>query len=333
MKLFICGNGFGLHLGFNTRYSDYYNALMRSQLIGGWDKKKLVEVLSNGKYFSPKITDNWSNLEEALTFDFESYIDDSISISGIHVDPKNKESIANQISSTNEFRENDPGQIARDFTNQWFWSWIAKEYYDNCDRVKHEKEKDFLHNLLNEEDLFINFNYTHSLEDVFDIPQDKILYIHNRLKDREQPRSVDNPYTTQDYLDEVIEMSRKPFQFGSVENSKTDIDNVIDKIKNSNLNELSKNSLIQNCQEIYYSFTKNPNDNYKTLKHFLNAESIDEVVVLGHSIMGIDTPYYESIIVPMLKNSKWILYYHDDSSEQETFLKRYSLPNAYLTEW
>ena len=61
--------------------------------------------------------------------------------------------------------------------------------------------------------LCINFNYTHTLEDMFDIDKTNVLYIHNRLPDKRNPN-----YKGIDFERDILALAKKQFQFGSVNN-------------------------------------------------------------------------------------------------------------------
>ena len=53
--------------------------------------------------------------------------------------------------------------------------------------------------------------------------------------------------------------------------------------------------------QFYNDFSKKLESNYDSLKGFLGSNDIDEVTILGHTILGVDEPYYRDVLIPKLK--------------------------------
>lgn len=85
------------------------------------------------------------------------------------IDVNNYETSIAQMNSANQFFQNNPQAIARDFTNNWFWEWIARVYYKNIEEVCYKNSNDGMHEVIDRDCICINFNYTHTLEDMFGI--------------------------------------------------------------------------------------------------------------------------------------------------------------------
>ena len=59
-----------------------------------------------------------------------------------------------------------------------------------------------------------------------------------------------------------------------------------------------------------------------SLKVFFYGQSIDEVVIMGHSITEPDFLYYSEVLIPSLKNSKWtVMRYVDKNGNSNGFEK------------
>lgn len=327
IKLIICGNGLDIHVGLNTSYRAYRDYLVNKKIYEG---ESAISIIEKSDFFIPRDKDCWTDLENALTFDYRKYITQYIDAFDRDIDVNNYETSIVQMSSANQFFKNNPQAIARDFTNNWFWEWIAREYYNNIEEVFFKNSNDSIHEIIDRDCICINFNYTHTLEDMFDIDKNNVLYIHNRLPDK---RNLNDKEI--DFERDILTLAKKQFQFGSVNNYLDEWINFANSIKlKSSQKLMSKKSLIDNLKEIYYAFSKKLSMNYDVLSKFIdeNKTKITEVIVLGHSMLGVDEPYYRDVIVPKLKDVHWDVYWHkfDDAS---IFIEKYKLLEAKSKEW
>ena len=58
---------------------------------------------------------------------------------------------------------------------------------------------------------------------------------------------------------------------------------------------------------------------------FLKDAFIDEIVIIGHSFMGVDEQYYRDILVPLYKDKKWIFYYYQSDELARIFIDKYGV--------
>lgn len=325
MNLVICGNGMDLHLGFKTSYQNYRDFLRTEQFING---KTAISLIENSIFLMNKEADCWSDLEKTLTFDCEKFIEEILYAFDRDISPYDENQSKSQMHAAKMFIEESPVKIARSFTNDWFYNWIANEYYNRVDRVKN-RYKGIMKDLIREDDIFINFNYTPSLEDVFKIDKKNILYIHNRF-----PRKPQFPFSYEDLLQGIVESGKKKFQFGSPENKLEKWEELLSKIKLKSKGQLCNKEMIErDVMDIYYSFSKDLSYNYDSLKKFISSSSVESVIILGHSILGIDTPYYEEILIPAFKEKNWIITWHDNDINAKKFIANYSITSYNLIEW
>ncbi len=316
-----------MHVGFNTSYRAYREYLEKEMR---YECRSAISIIENSNFFIPRDKDCWTDLESALTFDYKKYITQCIGTFDRDADVNNYETCNSQINAANLFLKNSPKDIARNFTNTWFWEWIAREYYNNIEYVCYKNERDGIHNIINRDCICINFNYTHTLEDMFGIKKDNILYIHNRLPDKRALRLQEF-----DFERDILAPSMKQFQFGSVNNCIDDWINFANSINlKSSQKLMNKKNLIDALEEIYYAFSKNLSTNYDILSKFIdeNKAKITDVIVLGHSILGVDEPYYRDVIVPKLKNVQWHIYWHNFDNAS-IFIEKYKLQAAEPKKW
>ena len=326
MKLMICGNGMDLHLGFKTSYRAYRDFLNEAKFIQG---KRAVTLVENSKFFVSRDTDCWSDLENALTFDVQKYIKEILWAYDRDMESCNEEQSRQQIEAATEFEKNDPERIAFDFINDWFFEWIGKEYYDNEKQIKAEYDGILRKIFKNDECVFVNFNYTPTLESVFGIDESKILYIHNRF-----PYKPTLPFTANDIMNDIFETGKKKFQFGSIDNKlREGLRHVKQITLQSEGKLISKKDIEGKIERIYSSLSKNLEENYERLEKFVSQYKIDEIVVIGHSFMGIDEAYYRDVLVPLLKNCKWIFFCHGSRDYAQIFVEKYNITKYKMIDW
>lgn len=162
--------------------------------------------------------------------------------------------------------------------NNTFYDWINEI---ELDRVK--KKYDFRSN-----SFFISFNYTSVLTDIYNIKNDNIFYIHG---------NVDN-------YDELIIGHNKSLE----------VEPEVDEEGNGNRTILSDSESAARIP--YGSFIKPVNDIIQSNEVIFNKLlSVNNVVVLGHSLNKIDLPYFEKIN-QITKKPLWQVSYYNDSDKQ-----------------
>ena len=326
MKLVICGNGMDLHVGFKTSYKEYRRFLDKAKFIQG---KSAISLIEGSKFFVNRDADCWSDLEKSLTFDAEKYIEELLFAYDRNLEPYDEQKSRSQIEAASKFEKNNPESIAFDFTNSWFFEWIGREFYNNVEKIKANYDGILKVIFNDEESIFVNFNYTPTLESIFEIEKGRILYIHNRF-----PEKRNLPGTSDDLIYEAIESGKKKFQFGSTDNKFKDWLRILKSVSLKSSGKLiNKKSIEEKIQSIFRSFSKNLNENYDILEKFLQGQKVEEVVVIGHSFLGVDEPYYRDVLVPKLKESKWTLYCHDSREAAQLFVEKYNISEYEMIDW
>lgn len=147
-------------------------------------------------------------------------------------------------------------------------------------------------------DLYLNFNYTAVLETVYGILPENVIHIHGSLR----------KYTA----DPVI---------GHGNQSR--IQRIHEKVLAAEFEE--KKSSIYRVIEDYYKRTLKDINKYAPLLARIRECQIDEIIVIGHSLNGIDMPYFTFIDSYTNKKANWIIYCHN---MDEVPTKRKNLESA-----
>lgn len=284
MKLFIIGNGFDIAHGLPTRYTDFRDYLQETN----WEFLIKLEVpygftIESRRDFVEKML--WKDFETNLSaINEEEIIDGALSIDmgleGGDVDIED---------TLNVYWEEEYQYIKRlnDYVNEWVQK-IDIDVLPKTTKIKKHSK-----------DLFLTFNYTLVLEQVYKIQSEKILHIHGSV-------DGDNDETP------VI---------GHGDNER------IEKAKERALvaaeNFWEKESSIYQAIVNYYERTRKNVDFFLRYHSvfFSKLSSIEQVNVIGHSWGDVDMPYFRKVLSKIRQNAKWNIYYYEDREKIEFYNK------------
>lgn len=329
MKLYIIGNGFDLHHNMPTGYNDYKKFLndLHPDTIKSFESFGYIKGYSKEDIL-------WTNLENALTLDSEYLISDFIN--DYYPDPS-----SDSDYTFDEMRvelENET-QFIYNFTGLYFFEWIESI---NSSGYNVDKNLHFDSN-----DLFITFNYTDTLESLYQIPSENILHIHGKINDELSSKILGgNSYHPAKTIEEAEIFDSIPIppinnhsvhseiQFGSTLNDPKVIE---EKLQNKYSDDdfygasirQGVNEIVKYCNASYKDLTAN----YPILKGFIADKPIAEVIIMGHSFDGIDEPYYSDILVPIFKDIKWTFYIHGNTNKYLCFVDKYGITNHSFVSW
>lgn len=271
MKLYIIGNGFDIYHGIDSRYSDFQNYVLVTDY-------ELFQTLE--KYFN---TDElWSDFEETLAcIDADGIIDDASNYLVSYG--------ADDWSDTDHHNYQYEVDRALSFVTEklknHFTSWILGLKIPSISQVN-----------IDPNSIFLNFNYTSTLEKIYKVDSEKILYIHNKAVNEDSvliighSRQFDDEQAFPRYNDEY-----------------------------SDPRIAQGNDLIDEYFKETYKNTKTIiADN---ITFFKNLACINEVYVLGHSISSVDIPYFQLIQEIVDSKVNWIISYYQEEERNEKFYK------------
>jgi len=286
-RLIIIGNGFDLHHGMACKYADFMSFLLKN-------RKDVVEIMA-------RFYDIRANSE--LWSDFETNLE-----SGIDWD-----------NMTNIIFDNVPDIASDDFRDRdWYNAQLFME--QECDALLNTIRSGFedwinsipypenIHDnkyVLDSDALYLTFNYTETLEDIYNIPSSRILHIHNKVgeqlifghgKNSDDFNVQQTLYGEEDYFierDETGEIISSPVgheQFAE-----------------------------QSVVEFYNKMRKPVEEIIASNYDFFNRLfEIDEIIVIGHSYNAIDYPYFHEISESINTDVvRWYLHYFNDEDYEK----------------
>lgn len=323
MKLIICGNGFDLNHGINTSYCHYKEYLNKNApcVLNGYTKFPWLNEECKD--------DLWSDVEKTLRIDFHKIIDYYAS---------NYYDVDGQLEFKTDF--NEWTRFIYAFTGDKFFQWLSSV------EVSCAKKKDKFERLFSNA-VFVTFNYTDTLERVYGIEADRVLHIHGKLtkvnerncfgndilpsfRTIEEAESCDGPILEHDKWN--CDIIRYEIQFGAPITSEAQLDELTADIKRAPLKK-ALSELADKSTKIIYN-------NLSALESFLDQYGIEEVVIMGHSLLGADDFYYSNCFVKRFRDKTWTAYWHkgkdgnhDDYNEKMRFFSNYGITAPILLEW
>lgn len=158
MKLYIIGNGFDIHHGIKSKYSDFKDYVEKNDNV-------LCESLE--KYFNKD--ELWSDFEETLAYiDTDTIVDDASNYLVSYASDEWRESANHDY----QYAIDSAIEIVTVKLKNHFTNWILQLQIPNTKKV-----------ILYKKSKYLTFNYTKTLEQTYSIDSNNILYIHNKAID------------------------------------------------------------------------------------------------------------------------------------------------------
>lgn len=286
-RLFIIGNGFDLAHKIKTSYEDFHQYLRKTypdakvdeyvqpesttMPDGGesYDDDEVVGFLSTIITNAEPEGDNWSDLERSLgLFDLDEYFDGWIQ--------DEDENPYHEVYRNQDLSAQLVGAVLQ-ITN-YFSDWI-----DTIEIQDVVPLRDFERLLDREEDLFLTFNYTRTLEDLYDAMN--VCHIHG------------------------VQGSKLWFGHG----------NDTDYYEEHMSRYIGSEDSLQDMQ---HRLRKNTSEAMKVNRDFFNrlTESVDRIYSFGFSFSEVDLVYIEEVCRRLATaNVTWYLNDYDDETSRQQF--------------
>ena len=292
-NLFIIGNGFDLAHGMKTSYDDFYQYIKKKypnlkeennnlpEAIFGrkggitYDEKELTEDMLNLLHHTGEWNKFESNLGE-IDFFYDDYSEPVFDKEG---DP--------DISKTmilNESKSSVYSELCYNLKSL-FKEWIQKI------RILKRYRQEYFENKFKKNNLFFTFNYTKTLEKLYNIPLENILHIHGTLP--------------------------KDLIFGH--NLK--LEDIEIESKNIGIEYSGLEHVIYDCKNIFRKKIDEIIKKYEFFFDKIQKYNVEKVYIYGFSFSEIDLPYLSEIIKNTPNNIIWEITFHN-KNDKEIFFKK-----------
>lgn len=295
-KLFIIGNGFDLAHNLPTRFNpDFMNFAQKYEQDNFWDLYQTREDNIWADFENLLSCPDFNTLEKI----FDGYAPDYLS---------DRESDRDAIIFQVELNGNLHDALY-EFANN------AEEYLSNI------QSNIFFKQILDSDGYYINFNYTHTLEDIYYIPSEQILHIHGEVgKNNLKLGYPQGNFKPEKYFYDVRAKGKGPY-------AEMETEDYINSIEDYYV-RTAYDGLLNKCKSFYKEIELD------ILKDFLdkNRCRIEEIVIYGHSCT-IDFEYFRYLNI-RYPNAYWTFYVRGTEQENNVnhIIEEYCISNSSIIE-
>lgn len=291
-KLFVIGNGFDLAHDLPSRFDpDFKNIARKYEQDNFWD------------LYQSREDDIWSDFENLLGYpDFNTL----------------EEIFYGYEPDYSSDRESDRDSIIYQVELNGNLQDALYEFADKADDfLCNIQANDLLEQILDSDGYYLTFNYTHTLEEIYDIPWGQILHIHGEVgKNNLELGYPKGNFTPEKYTYDARGKGRGPYVEIEIEEHINGIEDYYVRTAYA--------ELIDKCKSFYKEIR------IDLLKDFLdkNQCKIEEIIVYGHSC-AIDFGYF-SYLNTRYSNAYWKFYVRGAEQESNVWylIKEYGIKNA-----
>ncbi|MBB6181833.1 bacteriophage abortive infection AbiH family protein [Pseudorhizobium flavum] len=281
-KLFIIGNGFDLHHGLESRYSDFASYLERVDP----PTFRIAE-----EYVVPD-KDLWSILEERLAEvdvdQIEDYAENFLASYGAE----------DWSDSGHHDYEYEIGQICDAISTT-----LRRHFADWVRQLEIPAHVARPVRCIDPNATFLNFNYTPTLQRLYDVANDHVLHIHG---------------SAMDATSEIVLGHAWNRQASELRSRFTDED--------TDVRVAGGFQLIDDLLAATYKPTEELLVRNKVF--FDDLSGVTEVFVLGHSLAHVDEPYFCAVLDRVDAKANWSVSYYNDEDAVRLAAKSIGIPSA-----
>lgn len=276
-RLYVIGNGFDLAHDLPTRYLDYRDFLQRNAEYENFCMRM------ESTYGLGENTDYWwrdfeTNLGDGSVFEWEfetmaeTTIDEMVTDEG---------EIMYDVEETLRYHFEPYYKFMNDL-NETVLEWVKSiDISEITPQFRRIKDGDAC---------FLNFNYTEVLEEVYEIPWNKVCHIHGSLTDGSVIMGHGNLAAIEKYEEEAAEREAKWDKNG------VEVSRGIYNFYRASFKDTSE--IILNNTRVFEQYSE-----------------VDEIHIYGHSLDEVDMPYFMEIKKYVMDKAEWYIYVYCEEEE------------------
>ncbi|MGL5149181.1 MAG: AbiH family protein [Clostridium sp.] len=318
-NLFIIGNGFDLAHDLKTSYLDFKKYVEENDPQFFKDFYSLHMYSFEREYENPLMTESindeyeglWKNIESNMKDVNEDLIFDANLELGLEYnDPYSEDCFDTAYDYLLPYIKGIPEKLLENLQR-----WV-----ETIELEEISKKTKYINNYYTQ-NIYLTFNYTRVLEEVYEIDSSDICHIHGEVGDElvighlnqersvelseEKNREEDSFFEGLDPFEEEYKMALEEFSY-----TKNHYNYKVEQLKYKLLIE-------------YYDKTvKVPQNHIGYNKYFFNKISkVKNIYVVGHSLGDVDIPYFEEVFKRVDQNTRWNIFYYGEN-EKEIFEKK-----------
>ena len=281
-ELFIFGNGFDLAHDLKTKYSDFRKYLDTHNP----DTKRFLDSLEESYHVKDDDTDRvqnwWRTFEYGLgdSFDFITEFEAQAECTISSMIDDEGEPMSDVESTLETYWKLFYEYIQN--LNIWMLKWVSTiDLYRVAPKYKRL--------INNKKILFLTFNYTELLEDIYKIEEKNILHIHGSLSDGNVVIGHGNKAIITEYEEKANAAERELL--------------------------FSYKTMYKAIAEFFKFTFKDTNTIIKqNVAFWEKLHLIKKVSVFGHSLGDVDLPYFKIVNESIDKYAEWFFYIHVDEN-------------------
>lgn len=271
-RLVVVGNGFDIAHGLPTSYKHFVKQLKQEQ-------QGFFDIIC--RYIPEDAL--WASFEQALSqIDVDQLHDNNSCYLLGYGDENWKDSAHHDY----QYMIGEDLSFAEDIP-KYFFEWISK--------IDTHVLPKFDCDIVDKENIYLSFNYTNTLENVYNIPAKNILYIHGKAMQNDE-------LIIGHHSDDLLQYESEP-EFSSEEEKQIYYDNYNEDVRISEANGIIRTYFRTTYKDTASIIQKNRD-------FFDMLSNINEVYIYGHSMSLIDFDYFSEIYNSVSNACKWHIFYH-----------------------